>query len=206
MAESASETARMHRMLDELLRKLEEDSAARSESTGASQARFAAELDRRIAGDEEAEADDLYRQQYERQLPSERQAFQAGRSDGSSRDELANYAMIMRGRRGQGPGPGAGGGERRVAERPARPMDDSAGFERDFQKDQTTRRRMVEMFGSREPVATGEKERILAQMAAGAQRAVENMSTPTPQFAVPGLSQPGGGELDEAALRERAMR
>lgn len=217
----ANENARLNKALDDLLAALERDSAQRSQEEGGAQARFSAELDKKILGDEGGDANDLYRAQYERQLPTERQAFEMGHANGSSRDELANYAMIHRGQRGNG--------ERQVEV----PRDDSAGFESDFAKDQTTRARLADMFGGHSRVSEPEKQRILAEMAKGAQATMAALSGPpattsapalptraspqAPQLnvqppnygpppAYPSPQAPNVQALDEAALRARGMR
>lgn len=226
-----SENERMSKMLDDLLAKLNENSSVRSQEDGASQARFAQALDQRITGDEEAAADDIYAAQYERQLPSQRQAMAMGRSDGSSRDELANYAMIMRGKRERAARP-AGNGVRAVS-RDVPSKDDTQGFLKDFQKDQATRARVTDMFGGKQHVNEADKQRILAEMAKGANATMAALSgppaagnvpgrAPTPSPTAQGLDAalpaypnspaypapqaPNGAALDEAALRERGMR
>lgn len=213
----AAEHERMRKMLTEMLAALERDSAMRSQEDASSQAAFASVLDERILGEEQAEADSLVKQQRERQLPMERQAFDAGRADGSSRDELANYAMI---RRGRGPGPAPG---RHSLE----PGDDSAGFERDFARDQATRGRLTDMFGGKSKVPEGERQRILSELSrAAAANTVDtsgppatesapargsgaSLNIPPPSYADVSYPTPGApdrGALDDAAERERLVR
>lgn len=214
----AAEHERMKKMLTEMLAALERDSAARSQEDASSQAAFAGVLDERILGEEQADADNLVKQQRERQLPMERQAFDAGRADGSSRDELANYAMI---RRGQGNRPTEA--QLDAMERSA----DTAGFERDFARDQATRGRLTDMFGGKSKVPEGERQRILSELSrAAAANTVDTSGPPAteasrargpsasldipppnyPSVSYPSPGAPNRGDLDEAALRERAVR
>ena len=208
-----AENERMRKMLQEMLAALEAESAARTQQEGASQAAFASVLDRRILGEDEADADAVMRRrdQSRAQLPAERQAFAAGTDDGSSRDELANYAMIMRQRRGGGaPVRPMGRGDEAGFERDFRSAmsDDSRGFDEDFARHERVNQRMTDMFGGQQRVSEMERQRILAEMAKGANaQMAATAGAPSSAAAFGSLGgPPDTGALDEAALRERSMR